>query len=283
MYTDASRGLACGFAGAAVSPREAADAASRLPGKVSFFYRDLHSGETASFRAEEALCAASVIKLAVLAEAFFRIEEGALEPGEEYILREEDKLPSCGALTYMHEGLRVTMEDLYTAMIIHSDNTATNILLKKFGMEAVNRRMRSLGLSVTAVNRLLFDAEASSRGLENQISAEEMAFLLERMYKGELVSKKASEKMLRLLKNQRLNGKIPFFLHSMGVPVAHKTGEDDGITHDVGIVYGKRPFILCFCGNNTDVPLFERFMQDISLGVYRWSEGRAGRHAESEN
>lgn len=273
MYVDSSRGLICGGAGAAISPQEAAAAASRLPGRISFYCKDLQTGSTASFRAEESLCAASVIKLAVLTEAFFRIEEGFLDPHEEYVLRAEDKLPSCGAFTYMHEGLRVTMEDLYTAMIIHSDNTATNILLHRFGMEAVNRRMRSLGLSITTVNRLLFDGEAAARGLENQISAGEMAFLLEKMYKGELVSPKASKEMLQILKNQRLNGKIPFFLHGMGVPVAHKTGEDDGITHDVGIVYGSSPFILCFCGNNTDVPLFERFMQDMSLGIYRWFQG----------
>ena len=186
MYVDSSRGLICGGAGAAISPQEAAAAASRLPGRISFYCKDLQTGSTASFRAEESLCAASVIKLAVLTEAFFRIEEGFLDPHEEYVLRAEDKLPSCGALTYMHEGLRVTMEDLYTAMIIHSDNTATNILLHRFGMEAVNRRMRSLGLSITTVNRLLFDGEAAARGLENQISAGEMAFLLEDVYKRQI-------------------------------------------------------------------------------------------------
>ncbi len=253
-----------------ISPEQASLAAGRLPGEISFLYRNLLTGETISYEENKPLCAASVIKLAVLTEAFFRIEEGTLDPQAEYVLQEEDKLPSCGALTYMHTGLNVTMEDLYTAMIIHSDNTATNILLKKFTMEAVNRRMRSLGLTVTTVNRLLFDGEAAAKGLENQIAAGEMAFLLEKMYRGELVSPKASEKMLQILKNQRLNGKIPFFLHGMGIPVAHKTGEDSGITHDVGIVYGETPFILCFCGNKTDVPLFERFMQDVSLGIYRW-------------
>ena len=52
--------------------------------------------------------------------------------------------------------------------------------------------------------------------------------------------------MLSILRNQRLNGKMPFYLHSRGVPVAHKTGEDDGITHDVGIIYQDDPVIFCF-------------------------------------
>ena len=50
--------------------------------------------------------------------------------------------------------------------------------------------------------------------------------------------------MLSILKDQRLNGKIPFLLpHS--VKIAHKTGEDDGITHDVGIVYARGSRLLC--------------------------------------
>lgn len=262
------------YARKAVSPREAVSAAKTIPGKISFFYKNLITGEEAGFQENIPLFAASVIKLAVLTEVFFRIEEGSMNPREEYCLKEEDKLPSCGALSYMHSGLMVTIRDLYTAMIIHSDNTATNILLKKCTMEAVNRRMKSLGLSSTVVNRLLFDQEASSAGLENTISAKDTAFLLEKIYRGELVSKKASEEMLNILKNQRLNGKIPFFLHGEGIPVAHKTGEDDGITHDVGIVLGETPFIVCFCGNQTDVPVFERFMQDVSFGLYEWLKRR---------
>ena len=51
-------------------------------------------------------------------------------------------------------------------------------------------------------------------------------------------------------------------LHTMGVPVAHKTGEDDGITHDVGIIYAKEPMVCCFVGEHVDVPGYERLMQD---------------------
>ena len=61
----------------------------------------------------------------------------------------------------------------------------------------------------------------------------------------------------------KLNGKIPFRLPE-SLPVAHKTGEDDGITHDCGIVYADEPFVLCFCANHVDVPACERLMQDIA-------------------
>ena len=51
--------------------------------------------------------------------------------------------------------------------------------------------------------------------------------------------------------------------------MAHKTGEDTGITHDVGIIYAKQPFVVCFCGNETDTPAYERVMAELSLQLYQ--------------
>jgi beta-lactamase class A len=163
----------------------------------------------------------------------------------------------------MHDDLQVTLEDLYTLMIILSDNTATNILIKHLGIEQINRTLHKLGLTHTKLNRLLFDSEQSALGIENYISAREIGNLLEEMYYGRLISQEASVQMLHILKKQRLNSKIPFLLPK-NLEVAHKTGEDTGITHDVGIVFAKQPFIVCFCGNEVDVPLFERKMQDLT-------------------
>lgn len=91
------------------------------------------------------LVAASIIKLFIMAEAFRRFEEGTLDPGEFFTLHAEDKMPSCGALTYMHDGLQVTCLDLVTLMIILSDNTATNLLIDRLGMENINQMCQSVG------------------------------------------------------------------------------------------------------------------------------------------
>ena len=89
--------------------------------------------------------------------------------------------------------------------------------------------------------------------------------LLEGMHRGEIISPQASRQMLDILLDQRLNGKLPFFVDSMGVDVAHKTGEDDGISHDVGILYADEPLVCCFVGEHVNVPLYERLMQDAAL------------------
>lgn len=233
-----------------------------LPGEISAYGEDLLTGETCAFQADVPLTAASVIKLPILAEAFRQARDGLLSMDEIFSIRPEQKMPSCGALAYMHDGLLVTLRDLCVLMIILSDNTATNLLIDRLGIDNVNAFLRGLELKKTTLRRKLFDAAASARGVENTITAREMGLLLKKLYRGECVSPQADEEMLGILLNQRLNGKIPFFLHAYDI--AHKTGEDDGITHDVGIVYAAHPLILCFASNYTHVPAFERLIQDMA-------------------
>ena len=239
-----------------------------LPGEISVYGKDLTTDEKWAYQADAPLVAASVIKLPILVEAFRQARDGLISMDESVPIRPEQKMPSCGALTYLHDGLTVTLRDLCVLMIILSDNTATNILIERLGIEAVNATMRKLGLEKSTLRRLLFDAEAAGRGLENTVTAEEMGQLLEMLYTGECVSPAADAEMLSILRDQRLNGKMPFFLDDL--EIAHKTGEDEGITHDVGIVYADHPLILCFTSNHTDVPVFERFIQDAARDFVQW-------------
>ena len=89
-----------------------------IPGKKAVYVESLETGETAGANYDTPFIAASVIKLSVLLEAFRRFEEGALDPNAFYRVRPEDKVPSCGAITYMHNGLEVTWRDLATLMVI---------------------------------------------------------------------------------------------------------------------------------------------------------------------
>lgn len=238
-----------------------------IAGKKGFVYKNLVTGEGVSIGEDLPMMAASVIKIPIMVEAFRQIKAGKIRKDDIYLLREEDKRPSCGALNRLHVGLPVTVQDLYNLMIILSDNSATNILIHMLGMENINQSMKDMGYRSIRVNRLLFDREASMRGIENYVSAGEIADILEKMYHGRLVDEASDAEMIEVLKEQRLNGKIPFrFVEK--VPIAHKTGEDEGITHDVGIIYGKEPFLLCCMGNEVDPPVYERFMQDIAWDLY---------------
>ncbi|MDW2798259.1 serine hydrolase [Clostridium boliviensis] len=242
----------------------------QLPGKISFICENLQTGEYMGYREDRPLMAASVIKLFVMAFAFHQFETGGLRQDFSLTIYKKDCVPSCGALTYLHEGISVTALDLVTLMIIFSDNTATNVLIDLLGMEKINQYIDSLGFERTFLNRKMFDVEKSRQGIQNYITASETGRLLKMMHRGELVSKAASRQMISILKNQQLRSKIPFYLQALEEKpeIAHKTGEDRGITHDVGIVYGNVPLLLCFCGNETDTPAFERIMGELSLQLY---------------
>lgn len=239
----------------------------RAGGKTAVYAKDLRTGELFERNAGETFLAASVIKVPVLVECFAQMREGRLSKGRMFTVRPEDKVPPCGVLTLMHDGLAVTLEDLYTLMITVSDNTATNMLIDTVGICAVNARMRSLGLTGTVLRRRLFDAAASAAGIENTIVPREIGLLLEGMYRGAVVGAGASAEMVRILSGQQLNGKMPVLLPD-GVFCAHKTGEDDGITHDAGILYGKTDMVCVLCANGVDTGPFDRDIQRIALLLY---------------
>ena len=215
--------------------------------------------------ADKPLVAASVIKLWIMLAAFQAFHDGKLFPSNEYVLSANDKVPSCGALTYLTDGLRIKLIDLVTLMIILSDNTATNVLIDRLGIGYIYTVAQKYGFIGVSLGRKLFDDEADQRGINNFVSPAAAADFMRGLLRGDLVTPTASQEMLHILSDQRLNGKMPFHLHCLGIRCAHKTGEDDGISHDVGIIYTSEPTIAVFMCNNADVPRFERFIQDTSL------------------
>lgn len=244
--------------------RKAIAIASALLGDIGMYILNTATGQEAVFHADQPLEAASVIKIPIMVEAFRQKEAGLIDFDEPVTIHPEDKLPSCGALTYLHDGITVSLGDLVTLMIILSDNTATNLLIDRLGSANINNEMDLLGLAGTRLNRKLFQPELSRQGIQNYVTAHDMGRLLKAMLEGTLISAEASQKMLEILGNQCLNGKMPFFLHDQGIKCAHKTGEDDGITHDVGVIFADSPIIFCFLSNHTDVPRAERAIQDIA-------------------
>ena len=238
-----------------------------FPGRVGFYCRYLGEDRVWTHHPDRPLIAASVIKIPIMVTAMRDIASGKLVPDAVVRIHPNMKQPSCGALTYMHDGLDVTVMDLITLMIILSDNTATNILIDRLTPEHVNATMESLGIPGINLRRRLFEPELSAQGIQNTVTARGIGLMLERMASGTLLGKRDDDAMLGILLNQRLNGKLPFYLHSEGIRCAHKTGEDDGITHDVGIVYAQRPFVICMLSNDVDVPAFERLIQETARAL----------------
>lgn len=245
----------------------------QIPGSHSVVYKNMNSGEQFLYRAEEPHIAASVIKLFLMAAVFQGFQDGKFQKTDRILIRKENCVPSCGVLNYLQDEPAVYIRDLVELMIIVSDNTATNALFDLVGEAYLDEFIHhTLNMPNTSFRRKMFDSERAALGIENHVTAADVAELLEKIYRGTLISKEASKEMYQILTHQRLNGKIPFYLHALpkAPVIAHKTGEDSGITHDVGIVDGEEPFILCFLGScKTDVPEYERLMAETALKLYQ--------------
>jgi beta-lactamase class A len=88
---------------------------------------------------------ASSIKIAVLANLYFQAQQGKLKLTEEYVVRKEDLVPGSDILLGLTPGVtRLTLRDLATMMVAVSDNSATNVLIRRVGMDNVNAMLDSL-------------------------------------------------------------------------------------------------------------------------------------------
>ena len=237
-----------------------------VPGKVGFYYKNLATGETLGWNEDEMYQAASVIKLPIYAAIMKLVHEGKASLDEKLVCRHADKVPPCGALYFFTNEPEVDIRTLCGLMITISDNAATNLLIRRFGIEPLNEQFREMGLEKSHIERLLFDSSEDAKGKQNKVVPKEMCELLEKIAKHEFVSEKTSVEMEKLLLEQQINHKIPGYLNDE-VSVGHKTGEDDGITNDVGIVYAKQPFVVAFLNNGTYVPEAERAIREISLAL----------------
>lgn len=217
-------------------------ASSGLDAGVSYVSL-VDSRDRCSVGGDEPRVAASVIKLAVLAEVLDQAG-GGFHPLEEPLqVQESDIVAGTGVVQGMGAGTVLTVGELAGYMISESDNTAANILIDAVGMDAVNENARKLGLDNTALKRKMMDEQAIAEGVENMMSANDAARILELTYKGGLVDAKMSAFALDTLKAQGIAGGIGAGLPP-GIPVAHKTGSLANIENDAAIVLAERPYVL---------------------------------------
>ncbi len=122
-------------------------------GKVAVYAAQLTAGpqpaHEVAIDADEPVQTASVIKLAILYNAMVDVREGKASWDEKLTLKPGDPVGGSGMLHFFDTPLTVTLKDVLTMMVIVSDNTATNMAIDRFGVDAVNARVESLGLKNT--------------------------------------------------------------------------------------------------------------------------------------
>jgi beta-lactamase class A len=208
---------------------------------------DLTSGRTLSRNADLVYPTASSIKLAILAELYRqseRDEAGNARLRDVYTLDAADLVPDSYIMGGLTPGAsRVTNRDLATFMLVVSDNSATNVLIERVGMEKVNALMDELGLRHIRLRRKMMDLAAAREGRENVATPREIGRLLESVYRGKVLGPAARDEFLRQLALHK-ESELPRLLPE-DVVVANKSGSLEGVRNDSGIIFAtRRPFVI---------------------------------------
>jgi beta-lactamase class A len=227
--------------------------------KWGIYVKCVENGDEIAINADEPMDTMSVIKIPIMVEAYRQIEAGKFSLTDRVSLKDSDKRGGTGTIQDMDAGLNLTIKDLITMMIVVSDNTATDLLLQKVGgPEAVNQLMREYGLpsikSMTTVADYFKAIRAAPSFWKFQMegdthfglsSPRDMGKLLEKIHRGEAVSKKASAQMLEIMRRQVYSSRLPKYVTGFEVP--HKTGDfPPFVANDVGILEStKYHVIIC--------------------------------------
>lgn len=219
--------------------------ASRYGGNVGYVIKDFSSGQVATSNEEGSFRSASLIKFPILCAAYQAAEDRRFSLTMPITLTQKDKRGGSGILKFTPNGQVFTNRELLELMIVHSDNTATELLVRQLGIDYLKETFAKLGLKDTIITADGFKLTSRRVQDDNMTSARDMAYLLEKIYKKELVSAKASEEMLLIMKHQKMRDRLPRYLPS-GWEIAHKTGLLRHACHDVGIVFSpKGDYMIC--------------------------------------
>jgi beta-lactamase class A len=167
----------------------------RLDGVLGVYVRDLAAGTTVELRPDEVFPTASSIKLAILYDLYRQSEEGRIDLSE--VTRPPlPRVRGGGVLQELDDRVSLTWRDLAILMMGWSDNEATNLLVRRLGMDAVNGRLDALSLAHTHLRRQMMDLDAARWGNENVSTPREIARLAEAVALGEGLSPERAKDLL---------------------------------------------------------------------------------------
>ncbi|MGE5678722.1 MAG: serine hydrolase [Pseudomonadota bacterium] len=180
------------------------------------------------------VASASTIKILIMIEAFNQRLKGELDLNEKLTVKSSEKV-EFSLVTVMNTDC-YTLRDYIILMMTVSDNTATNVVMDRLGIDRINETGRSLGLCETKLQRKMMDFKAAEEGRQNYTSARDMACMMEKLYRNEILTPEACKEMLAIMSINTRKDDIARYLPPE-IRVAHKGGTLDNLNHDIGIIF----------------------------------------------
>jgi len=210
-----------------------------------YFLRPDREIEPFIYRSQQ-MAPASMIKLFVMAKTMQDVHDGKLSLDEKITIKKNDAVGGAGVTTWYNAGEQRTIEQLMTVMITDSDNTATNILIDRLGMQNINQYLQQQGFNDTVlVYKMMMGRKGKKKNLS---SVRDIGRLFSRLYYHQLVGEQEDKLMLAILRQQHDKECFPAALPDY--EIAHKTGEVNDVYVDGGIFFGQQEdFVLVVLSN----------------------------------
>lgn len=243
------------------------DALLGTHGSYGIVIKNLKTGEHYTLQENTQYEAASLYKLWIMAMVYEQIKNGKIKDDDVLsedvtVLNKKFQIPPESA--ELKEGkIELSVHDALEKMTNISDNYAALLLTEKIRLSSVSLFLKNNGFTQSSVG---------TDGKSPITTPHDIALFFEKIYSGQLINADYSNKMISLLKKQKLNDKIPKYL-PYAVSVAHKTGELDEYTHDAGIVYANSyDYIIVVLSKSDDPKSATIRIANVSEAVYNYFE-----------
>ncbi len=247
-------------------------------------YRDLGSGDSLFIDADTLMHAASTMKVAVMIEVFRQADQGlfnlddsllvkngfaSIVDGQPYAIElpEAEWDPTVGRL-----GHKMPIRELVLHMITVSSNLATNVLVDRVGASNIQATIRNLGTKHMQVLRGVEDPYAYEKGLNNRVTAADLAILLQAIAEHRAAAAAACDEMIHIMLQQKYRDCLPALLPAE-VQVASKSGSITRICHDAGIILlpdGRRYVLVVLTRGEDNQKKSSDLIARISRLVYEY-------------
>ncbi len=232
------------------------------------FLVDLDNKGFVNINSKEVIAAASTIKLPVLVAFFQEVDRGRINLEEQLVMTKDVIAGGSGGMQYEKPGSKFSALKTASQMISVSDNTATNMLIKRLGgMARLNQQFIKMGAKSTRLNNLLPDLTGT-----NTTTPEDLGNLLVKIDHGDLISLRSRDRLLYIMRKIARNTLLPVGLES-GAIIAHKTGDIKPVLGDVGIIdmpNGKRYIASILVKRPDNSPKAKEFIQKASRITYQY-------------
>lgn len=205
-------------------------------GTYSFFFEDLDSGFIYGCNENVKMIAAGCIKLPIAISLIKDVERGNVSFMDRIKIDGSDKVYGTGII-HEFDSRKYTVFELLVAMLIQSDNTATNKIIDIVGIDRINEDIREMNLENTILNRKIADKRNNRSESENLTSARDLSKMWKHLYKGTYLNEENSIMLIDILRRQQIKNKLALYIpDDLKYEISSKTGDKTGVENDTALV-----------------------------------------------